>query len=161
MKSFPHSLKKSHGLQQFNVKKSHHALLIFATLHSFAVIAGFANNLAFLYKLLILLAITSHFFYFLQNHAKGCATGCLYYDPQDGWFLEDTSQERQPLRVLPSTVVSTKWVVLHFQLKCGKKRSLLIFNDSLTDSEYRALTVTLKIAGLCTDKEPIFSGVQT
>jgi len=59
------------------------------------------------------------------------------------WFIKFAQGDRQPLQILPTTVVTTQLIVLHYQQL--KKHQVLIFKDSLTMADYRTLQVLLKI----------------
>jgi hypothetical protein len=116
------------------------------------VIACIDNGLAVLYKLVALGCVSSSLWFYLSRYHLRSKPYQLSYNEQAQWWLitENTSQT---LQILPSSVITTWLIVLHFRLENGQFQSLLIVKDALSTADYRTLVVTLKIAGLQDEQE--------
>lgn len=97
---------------------------------------------------MFLAVVTGNLFFYLRHYYTQFQPYCIRYHEASTWSVAITGNEFQTLQILPSTVVTIWLIVLHFRLENGKFQSLLIFNDALSDKDYRGLVVTLKIAGL-------------
>jgi len=65
-----------------------------------------------------------------------------------GWEFADFDNVFFQMQVMPSTVLTPYFLILHFQPHNHSKRTILICRDALIDDEYRKLLVILKISGL-------------
>ncbi len=147
----PNSSKKSAEARLFTIERSRKHLYLLILIHSLAAIASFANGLALPYQFLaFLIVIGSAFFHWRDcQHFKPYQ---IRHSELSGWQLATATHEYQAMQILPSTVLTSQLLILHFRLKTRKTHSLLIFNDALETKDFRALLVDLKISGLAKDK---------
>ncbi len=65
-----------------------------------------------------------------------------------GWQLAKIENDYQNIMILPTTVLTVQFIVLHFQFQAGRKQALFIMKDALEKSDYQRLLVELKVSGL-------------
>jgi toxin CptA len=119
--------------------------------HSLAVFASLANALPWLYKLLSLAAVGLSLFISLRRYHYQFQPYCIRYNETSAWSIAMMDDDFQPMQILPSSVITSWLIVLHFQLENGKHQQSVILNDALSEQDYRTLVVTLKIASLSQD----------
>lgn len=134
--------QKSDNLALFEIQKSRRLLFLLLFLHGSAVVAGLSNGLAWFYKLFICVAIVISLWRCLQREWFNFQSYTLCCKKTE-WFINFAQGDSQPLQILPTTVVTTQVIVLHYQQL--KKHQVLIFKDSLTTADYRTLQILLKI----------------
>jgi len=120
-------------------------------MHIIALLAAVFNALAIFYKLVIICLILVSLFYYVKTMNQ-----CFFirYSTLSGWEIAYSETLFYPVRILPSTVITSYIIVLHFastSTQKQKKRSELICKDALIDDQYRSLKVALKISGLSKD----------
>jgi len=138
----PRLFPTSANVALFEIHKSRRLLFLLLFLHSSAIVAGLSNGLAWFYKLFICVAIVISLWRCLQREWFNFQSYSLCYKKTD-WFINVAQGDSQLLQILPTTVVTTQLIVLHYQQL--KKHQVLIFKDSLTAADYRTLQVLLKI----------------
>lgn len=144
--------KKSAILQQFQINKSPLLIKLLVIIHSLAGFASLANGLILTYKLIALLTVGYSLFFYLRRYHFQFQTSRLRHNENSDWSIAMTKNgDFQDLEILPSSVVTSWLIVLHFRLENCKQHSLVIFNDALNNQDYRRLMVALKIAGLKQD----------
>lgn len=106
------------------------------------LIACFMNGLALVIKLSLAIGV---FFQAWQTwkHYYVCHWQ-LNYDDENGWEITESSASYS-IEILPSTVISRRFIFLHYRSE-NQKFYRLIFQDALlpTTNDYRQLIVTLK-----------------
>ena len=131
------SLKKSQPLRLvINESKRLNQLMVF--IHSLALIASMISSLPISLKGVLLIAISGHFYI-------KCRTAKRYrieYS-ETGWKIAE-GEEFTTIEILPSTVVSTIAIFLHFKTDSKPNDTRVIFNDALAESDYRSLIAKLK-----------------
>lgn len=115
-------------------------------IHGLAAVAGLANALPWLYKLIILIAVACSFLFYLRRYHLQFESYQIKCHADSVWFIADKNGDFQVMEILPSSVITTGLMVLHYRLENGKRHSLVILNDALNETDYRALAVALKIA---------------
>jgi hypothetical protein len=120
-------------------------------MHFVALLASVLNALAMLYKLAIICSILISLFYYVKTMNQ-----CFFirYGALSGWEIAYSENLYYPIKILPSTVITSYLIVLHFAFTTKqnkKKRTALICKDALIADEYRSLKVELKISGLSKD----------
>jgi hypothetical protein len=113
-------------------------------IHSLASLANLSSGLEISYKLLILLLILYSLRCYLLKDKPPFKPEQLRYSSDEAWQLAITSADFQIMRILPSTVVTSAFIVLHARVG-EQKLHRVIFKDALTDNDYRALVSYLKI----------------
>ncbi len=114
-------------------------------IHGLAGGASWVNALPVIVKLLILLAVSISLSGYLLHFCYQFQPYILSYTADLGWQLCKKNNQLETVQVLPSTVITTELIVLHLQCQQQKTRRVVIFNDALSDKDYRALVVMLKI----------------
>lgn len=146
--NLPHSSLKFNSLQQFHITKSRRLCWMLMLIHGLAGVASWLNALPMLFKLLILLLIIISLSRYLQHFWYQFQPYTLSYTAASGWKIGLKNNSLDMIQLLATSVMTTQLIVLHFRLQNGKKHRLLIMNDVLSDKDYRALLVMLKITGL-------------
>jgi len=136
----------------FTIRQSRLLLYLLIIIHSIAVVACFNNGLPWFYQFFALfLVIISAMFY--GRDYKKFQPFVIRYNQAMGWQLAKMkNDDYQELQVLPTTILTAQFIVLHFQLQTGRKQSLVIMNDALDFKDYQYLLVGLKISGLSENK---------
>lgn len=116
--------------------------------HALAIFAGLANSLFWFYKLIALIVVGCSLFVYLRRYHYQFQPYQLKYNEDSVWSVAITDNDFQTMQILPSSVITTWLIVLHFRLENGKRQDLVILNDALNQQDYRSLAVSLKIAGL-------------
>jgi hypothetical protein len=134
-------LSSHHALHPvwFTVGPSRRLQYVLSVGHGLAMIGCLISALPWLGKLLLSLALPVHF-YFAARHA-GRHQVAIGYLEGSGWVIDD-----EPVVILPSSVLTPFAIWLHFKPQSARKKALLIVKDAMPDSEFRRLTVKLKIS---------------
>ncbi len=72
----------------------------------------------------------------------------IRYSSVVGWDITQNGDVFHLIEVLPSTVLTSYLLILHFKAHNKKIQTILIVKDALTHDNYRKLMVLLKIAGV-------------
>jgi hypothetical protein len=80
--------------------------------------------------------------------SSGNNASTIRYSDSIGWEWREQEHVFLQIEILPTTVTSLFLIVLHFKTQSQKKKSILIYKDSMLADEYRQLLVILKINGL-------------
>ena len=126
------------------IKHSPSLLLGLAVLHLLAALACFGNSLPVSYQSVLLLVTCISFVVSLKRHCLTPPLRTLVFDATGSWLLGLQSGETVPARLLGSSVSSPVVTVLHFEIERWRRRSLVLFRDSLAPGNYRLLRVALK-----------------
>jgi hypothetical protein len=143
------SSKKSATAQRFRINKSPLLVHLLIIIHSLAVFACLANALPWFYKLMILAVVVSSLVLTLRRYHTQFKSYHIQHNETSVWQLASSENAIETIKILPSSVVTCWVILLHFRLENDECHSLIILNDALNEKDYRALAVTLKIAGLC------------
>jgi hypothetical protein len=130
---------KSQSPLRLTINESKRLTQLIACLHALTLAASLMNSLAISLKVVLLLAIGCHYYFYNKRRAKPYS---LEYT-ETGWQLLD-HDEVLTLQILPSTVISTIAIFLHFKPDNQAKNTRVIFCDALADDDYRKLIVMLK-----------------
>ncbi len=124
-------LKPSNGLNKF-----------FIFIHLLALIASIGNALPLTVKLVIFSGVALNLYW--TQHRKQPPLSSIHYSHELGWQINRLG-DAQHVQILPSTVITTFIIFLHFT-ENNKQSSLLIASDALSADDYRRLVVELKIS---------------
>ncbi|KAF3978163.1 MAG: hypothetical protein HFP77_03395 [Methylococcales symbiont of Iophon sp. n. MRB-2018] len=140
--------KKYETPQLFIIKQSKLLLYWLLFTHVLAIIAVFLSAVSLLIQWLIcpLLIISFIFYSRLRDNGR-----IIRYAALTGWEMAYPKQGFSSIKILPTTVISTFLIVLHFETDIHQKKTILIGKDSLAENKYRQLLVSLKINGLNKD----------
>lgn len=141
-----HSLSKKYATTRtFKINKSPLLKNWLAVIHIIAIVVAFFNALTLTYRLIIIFSIVISFIFYLKRLKN---VYWIRYSSLSGWELSYAENVYFPIEILPSTVLTTYLIVLHFKQLNKQKQTILIFKDSLIGDDYRKLKVELKISGL-------------
>jgi hypothetical protein len=142
-------LKKFVIPQLFKIKQSRLFLYLLLINHLLATFACFSNGLPINYQFIALfIVVISASFYWLDY--KKFQSYTISHNKVSGWQLAKIENNYQDIKILPTTVLTAQFIVLHFRFHTGKKQAVLIVNDALEKQDYRRLLVELKVSGLST-----------
>ena len=142
-------LKKFVTSQLFKIKQSRLFLYLLIINHTLATIACFSNGLAINYQLMTLFMVIMSASFYWRDY-KNFQPYDIRHNEAVGWQLAKIENDYQNIMVLPTTVLTAQFMVLHFRFQTGRKQALLIVNDALNTEDYRRLLVELKVSGLST-----------
>jgi len=140
-------LKKLVVPQLFRIKQSNLLLYLLFINHALATCACFSNGLAIGYQLVaVFMVIISASFY--RRDYKNFQPYDICHNETLGWQLAKIENDYQNIMILPTTVLTAQFMILHFQFQTGRKQALFIVKDALEKQDYRRLLVELKVSGL-------------
>jgi hypothetical protein len=126
----------------WQIGKSKWLIRLLAVVYFLSVLACFMNALALIIKICLAVLVFLHGWRTLNFVVREAWQ--LDFDDENGWQILESSTT-QVIEILPSTVISRRFVFLHYQIT-GKKFYRLILKDALIPNinDYRQLIVTLK-----------------
>ena len=141
--------KKFVAPQLFKIKQSRLFLYLLLINHLLATFACFSNGLPSHYQLIALFIVIISASFYWQDYKKFQPYN-IRHNETLGWQLAKIENDYQNIIILPTTVLTAQFIILHFRFKMGRKQALLIVNDTLDKQDYRYLLVELKVSGLAT-----------
>lgn len=131
----------------WQIGKSNWLIRLLIAGYFLALSACFLNALALVLKISLAVLILCHAWQTLKRLA--CENWQLDFDDENGWQILEASTTKS-VQILPSTVLSTVFIFLHYQIE-KQKFYRLIFKDALLPNinDYRQLIVTLKMDSSC------------
>jgi len=126
----------------WQIGKSKWLIRLLIIVYFLSVLACFMNALALIIKICLAVFVFLHGWRTLNFLAREAWQ--LDFDDENGWQILESSTT-QAIEILPSTVISRRFVFLHYHI-AGKKFYRLILKDALIPNinDYRQLIVTLK-----------------
>jgi hypothetical protein len=112
-------------------------------IHALSLLCVWAAKLEVYFQLLISSGL--FFSYLTQNRATRTGQYQLRYASASGWTISFNNSDFSPIKIKSETTISQLLTILCFR-NGVQNQSLAIFNDALPASEYRKLTVLLKIS---------------
>lgn len=83
-----------------------------------------------------------------SNMASGeIGIAYLRYTPKHGWSLLGNGDHYQSIEIQASTVVTGLLIALHWVHDKGRRQSMIIPKDAMSNNDYRKLSVCLIISG--------------
>ena len=112
--------------------------------HVLALVACFFTGVALIVKslifMMVLVSLSRQFYIFKpQQWAQ------LKYSSVQGWSYGQGEQELTSITILPSTVITTRLVIIHALNENQQWQAIVIGYDSLADDSFRQLRVNLKV----------------
>ena len=135
--------------QLFKIKQSRLFLYLLLINHVLATIACFSNGLPSNYQLIALFVVIISAGFYWRDYKK-FHPYVICHNEAVGWQLAKIENDYQNIMILPTTVLTAQFIILHFRFKAGRKQALFIVNDALNTEDYRHLLVELKVSGLST-----------
>lgn len=125
---------------RFSVGPSRRLKYALLAVHGLALTACLTSAFPWPGKLLLSLALPVYLFFTVRNIDRHPVA--IRYTEGMGWNIAG-----EQATILPSTVLTPFAIWLHFKPQLArKKKALLIVKDAMADSEFRRLTVKLKIS---------------
>jgi len=129
----------------FTVGRSRALTFIVSAIHAVTLAACWLNALPMPYQCLLTMAV---FLSWRSNMASGKIGGAyLRYTPQHGWSLLGSGDHYQSIEIQASTVVTGLLIALHWVHDKGRRQSMIIPKDAMSNNDYRKLSVCLIISG--------------
>ncbi|MGB4499518.1 MAG: protein YgfX [Methylococcaceae bacterium] len=126
----------------WQISKSKWLIWLLLVVYFLSLLACFMNALSWWIKIILVIGIFLNAWQTFKNTTH--ESWQLDFDNENGWQILEDSTTRT-IKILPSTVISTMFIFLHYQTE-NKKFYRLIFKDALLPNinDYRQLIVTLK-----------------
>jgi len=131
----------------FIIRQSSCLCFALSGMHFLAIVATYQNSLDISIKVTIILLILISLTRNLKREFQFQSV-FIRISLQKGWEITFVDNCFIAMEILPSSVISPYFIVLHFKPQKMPKQTLFIFKDALVDDEYRKLVVQLKILGL-------------
>jgi len=131
----------------FVVRQSSMLVFGLVLLHIAAIFAAIQNGLNISAKMTLIFMILISLFVYLKRESQFYSV-YIRYGITNGWEIAFSENKFSAVEILPSTVVSSHLIVLHFKQPQHLKQTLFILKDALVGDEYRKLMVQLRIVGL-------------
>lgn len=133
------------SLTYFQPKKSTIYGWYLLSIHLFALICIASISPFFLFPVYFLFATISFLVYFFRSPE----IISLQYDKKREWILCLQNSEIARAELLPSSVMMRHFLILHFKVfDSGKKKTSLLFSDSLSQQNFQALRRAVKMGFL-------------
>ena len=116
-------------------------LLLGMHLTALVICAGLPLSLD--YRAALLLAVLSAFFWNVAMYVQRTPRR-LHWSPELGWTLVDRKGASHEVKLLPEAYLSTWLIVVHFSDELGKRRTVMLANDSARPDGLRRLRVLLR-----------------
>jgi hypothetical protein len=134
-------------LFQIEVKSSKILMFFICIIHVLAVYSCLLAAVPIVIKIVLPVGIL--LFLMLSLYQKSKLTGLkLQYSSSQAWQVAMVGADYSQIQILPSTVITSLVIFLHYKKQSGKKQSMLIFNDAVSPEAFRKLTVELRINNL-------------
>jgi len=116
-------------------------------MHFLAIVVTYLNKLDISVRIAVILIVLISLIRNLKREFKFQPIS-IRISSQKGWQISFLDSCFIAMDILPSTVISPYFIVLHFKQQQMPKQTLFILKDALVDDEFRKLVVQLKISGL-------------
>ncbi|HEV2111600.1 MAG TPA: protein YgfX [Gammaproteobacteria bacterium] len=116
-------------------------LLLGMHLTALVVCAGLPVSLD--YRAALLLGILSAFFWNVAMYVQRTPRR-LHWSPELGWTLVDRKGASHEVKLLPEAYLSAWLIIAHFRDEQGKRRTVMLANDSARSDGLRRLRVLLR-----------------
>jgi len=112
-------------------------------MHLTAIVVCAPLPLPVAYRAALLLAILSAFFWNVFVYVQRTPRR-LHWSPELGWSIVDRRGMSHDVKLLPEAYLSAWLVIAHFRDEKGKRRSVMLANDSARPDGLRRLRVLLR-----------------
>ena len=116
-------------------------LLLGMHLTALVVCAGLPVSLD--YRAALLLGVLSAFFWNVAMYVQRTPRR-LHWSPELGWTLVDRKSASHEVKLLPEAYLSSWLIIAHFRDEQGKRRTVMLANDSARPDGLRRLRVLLR-----------------
>ena len=126
-----------------SVRPSRFAGILLCLMHMLAVLVCAPLPIPFDYRVGLLLAIISAFIWnmytFMQRTPRR-----VHWSREEGWNITDRRGKQHPVQPLPEAYIGSWLVVAYFKDENGKKRTVMLAQDSIRADGFRRLKVLLR-----------------
>ncbi len=114
-------------------------------IHALAAMAALHNSLPVIYQIVFFVTILiSLFFYSRQMNYPFS----IRFTTSLGWEILNSENIYQSVKILPTTVLTRFFSILHIEKLNERKQTMLILKDGMKQGDYRKLVIRLRISGL-------------
>lgn len=125
------------------VRLSRLVAVLLCLMHMLAALVCAPLPIPFDYRVALLLAIVSAFFWnmytFMQRTPKS-----VHWSKESGWTVTDRHGVEHHLQPQPEVYIGTWLVVAYFKDEMGKKRTIMLAQDSIRTDAFRRIKVLLR-----------------
>ena len=112
-------------------------------MHLVALVVSAGLPLPVDYRAALLLAILSAFFWNVAVYVQRSPRR-LHWSPELGWTIVDRKGVSHAVRLLPEAYLGSWFVIAHFKDEKGKRRTVMLANDSARSDSLRRLRIMLR-----------------
>ncbi|HEV2331630.1 MAG TPA: protein YgfX [Gammaproteobacteria bacterium] len=112
-------------------------------MHLVALVVSAGLPLPVDYRAALLLAILSAFFWNVAVYVQRSPRR-LHWSPELGWTIVDRKSVSHAVKLLPEAYLSAWLVIAHFKDEKGKRRTVMLANDSARPDGLRRLRIMLR-----------------
>lgn len=138
-------LKTIDTAQHFIIAPSKQVTAVLDGLHLLAIMASFLNGLQTTYQLVMAVMVIVLWWFSFKRRKTSLVY--LSYTLNRTWEISLDGYSYSGARMLDTTVIANRAIFLHFTMDDQSRTALMIAKDSMPASDYRRLTVRLKLSG--------------
>ncbi|HEV2211776.1 MAG TPA: protein YgfX [Gammaproteobacteria bacterium] len=112
-------------------------------MHLVALVVSAGVPLPVNYRAALLLAILSAFFWNVAVYVQRSPRR-LHWSPELGWTIVDRKSVSHAVKLLPEAYLSAWLVIAHFKDEKGRRRTVMLANDSARPDGLRRLRIMLR-----------------
>ena len=112
-------------------------------MHLVALVVSAGLPLSVDYRAALLLAILSAFFWNVAVYVQRSPRR-LHWSPEFGWTIVDRKGANHAVQLLPEVYLGAWLVIAHFKDERGKRRTVMLANDSVRLDGLRRLRILLR-----------------
>jgi len=131
----------------FIIKQSSLLCFSLSGMHLLAIVALYQNKLDFSARVVLVFIVLISLIRHLKREFQFQSVS-IRISSEKRWQISFVDSYFITIEILPSTVISPYFIILHFKQHQKPKQTLFILKDALVDDEFRRFVVQLKIAGL-------------
>jgi len=117
--------------------------MLLCLMHMLAVIVCAPLPIPYTYRVGLLLAIVGAFAWNLRVYMQRTPRR-VYWSAEEGWNITDRVGKQHPVQPLPEAYLCAWLVVAYFKDEAGKKRTIMLAQDSVRPEGFRRIKVLLR-----------------
>ena len=125
------------------VRPSRFAAVLLCLMYMLAVLVCAPLPIPFDYRVGLLLAIMSAFIWNMHTFMQRTPRR-VYWSKEEGWNITDRRGKQHPVLPMPEAYIGSWLVVAYFKDEDGKKRTVMLGQDSVRPDGFRRLKVLLR-----------------
>lgn len=133
-------------MMQLDLHPSKYFLTIILFAHAAAMLIILSLPIAWWAMIIIAALLAASFVHMVKKHISRQFPGAIIavWLESQNWILLTRKGEKLIATLLPDSTSSSLAVVLNFKLESGKRKSVIVFCDSITKANFRQLRKYLK-----------------